>query len=173
MRKNVTHEGAARYSLPEMTLDALHRVARTAVLCLALLPAACDQASAPPGAATRPAKRDDAAYAAALDAANAFCAAWRRRDYASGRARMTRRLAGQHPEQRIIDTLAGPRNPEHLAAEVFDGERVEPGRYAFRLKLFFRFIGQYPEQRIEVEDGRMEMLLGEDGVWRVDAFPIR
>ena len=147
-------------------------VLKLAAGAMLLAVAGCEQSRPPrPPATTRPAKtQHDLEYAAALDAANDFCRAWRYGDYKTARAMMTRRFAGQYPDRRLRGAIGSQGGPEHLAAEVWDGRRLEDGRYEFRVRLFHYYGGQ-TENRLEAPVKKM-ILLRQNKRWLVDGFPI-
>ena len=133
---------------------------------------ACEQAPPPGPTSTRPAETPyDADYLAALAIADRFCEAWRAGDVGVGRMLLTRRLIRQHSDQRINDAIAARGNPRHEAFEIFDGQRLADGRFAFRVRLFLSYAGQ-SGQRIETPVELIIVAPGEDGQWRVDGFPL-
>ncbi len=110
-----------------------------------------------------------AAYADALAVANAFCRAWQAKDVGAGKALLSTRVRRTFPDQQMHDAIAGPANPAHLAFEIHDGSR-EDERFAFRLRLFYRFAGR-AQQRVEARDEAI-LLVREGEAWLVDAFPL-
>ena len=146
--------------------------ARLVLLITAALPLACEDASRRT-TTTRPAAAEtgDADYISALATANVFCHAWRDHNYAAGRPMLTVRLIRQYPDARLRDAVAGSRNVRHAAFEISGGRRLGPGRYAFKVRLFYRFTGEV-DDRIEHLDAEMVLVLGSKGSWMVDDFPI-
>jgi len=142
------------------------------VAALLLTAAGCEQNRPPrPPTTTRPAKTQRGLeYAAALDTANDFCRAWRYGDYKTARAMMTRRFAGQYPDRRLRGAIGTGSGPQHLAAEVWDGKRLEEGRYEFHVRLFHYYGGQM-ENRLEAPVKKI-ILLKQNKRWLVDGFPI-
>jgi len=144
---------------------------------LASIPMACQERSEVPGSpATRPAKTvydDD--YIDALSAANKFCQAWRQADYAAGKKLLSRRLARAYSDKRLQDAIAGLSNPRHAAIEIFEGQKLPDGRFAFKIRLFHRYTGVI-EDRIEAPVERIVMVRrpvpDRPARWLVDEFPI-
>jgi len=144
---------------------------------LVSIPIACqERPEVPESPTTRPAETvydDD--YIDALSAANMFCQAWRQADYAAGRKLLSRRLARAHSDARLKDAIAGPLNPYHAAVEIFQGQKLSDGRFAFKILLFYKYSGRI-EDRIESPVERIVMIRrpGPDGSarWLVDEFPI-
>lgn len=118
-----------------------------------------------------PAASYDRDYLQALAAADEFCDAWRKGDLADGAALLTPRLKSQHPERHIADAITGGDNSTHVAYEVFSGERLGDGRFAFKVRLLRRFSGD-TRDLIDGPIGRLVLQRDDAGVWRVDEFPI-
>ena len=129
----------------------------------------CEPASQ--GSSTQPASAEDnEAYIAALSVADDFCHAWKHRDMRAARALLSVRLLRAHPEEKVLDAIAGVPNPQHAAYEISGGEALADGRYAFVLQRFWHFIGRDAE-RVEAEKECL-VIAREDGAWRVDDFPM-
>ena len=129
----------------------------------------------PPEPATRPAETPiDDDYVDALATANEFCNAWKSRDYAAGRALMSRDFIRRYPEKRLRAALEGMPNPQHVAFEIFDGEPLRDGRIAFKVRQLFRYTGQI-DDRIEGPLQRIVIIRDDSdkrGKWLVGDFPI-
>jgi len=145
-------------------------------LILACLAAACaqygcEQAGPPP--ATQPAQNEyNDQYVAALAAASDFCQAWQHRDEAAGRALLSRGFLRRYPDRQIRDAIVGAANPRHAAYEITGGERLGEGRYGFDVKLFYAFSGAHGD-RLELARRRIVVVRQQDGLWKVDKFPIQ
>jgi hypothetical protein len=144
-----------------------------AAVAAPLVALGCDLA-APPPTDTQPADTQtptvyDEHYLGALAIADRFCEAWRAGDVSVGRMLLDRRLVRRYSDQQINDAIGDTPNPRHEAFEIFDGERIGDGRFAFQVRLFLRYTGQGAE-RIEAPVERLVVALGADGQWRVDDF---
>lgn len=118
-----------------------------------------------------PATTYDRDYLQALAAADEFCHAWRKGDFADGAALLTPRLKSQHTDRQIADAIAGGDNYTHAAYEIFSGEKLGDDRFAFKVRLLRRFSGDTRD----LIDGPIERIVlqrGDAGLWRVDEFPI-
>lgn len=112
----------------------------------------------------------DGNYVGALAAANRFCMAWRRGNFAVGRAMLSRRLMRQYPDAALRDVIAGVGNPAHAAFEVSGGRRLSPTRYEFEVRLMLRFTGSR-DDRFEAQEVRMVVARAADAPWRINEFP--
>ena len=134
------------------------------VLAIAAAPG-CEGDPAPTADATDP------AYASAVAAANDFLGAWREKDLSAGRALLSDRLIRGHTFSQIEDALRGHPNAQHAAYVLCPGEPAGEGRFAFRVRLFFRFTGKL-DDRVESSVHRVVVARDDRGEWRVDRFPI-
>jgi len=147
-----------------------HALISIVAVCLAA--SGCDKRPAAPKSTTRPAESAyTAEYVAALAAANTFCQAWKEGRYPEGKSLMTVRLVRQHPEPLIRTALTDSGNPRHAAFQIGRGKRLADGRYAFPVRLFFHYAGEYAE-RIEAPEPTLLLAVDPLGRWRVDEFPI-
>ncbi len=143
------------------------------VVVLALLVglAGCEDAP-PPAPETQPAEtRYNDSYIGALAAANGFCHAWLQRDETAGRALLSLRMIRRYPDELLRDAIVGQANPRHAAYEIFKGQRLPDGRYAFDVRLFFRYTGGHADL-IESPLTQVVMARDEANAWRVDEFPV-
>jgi hypothetical protein len=151
---------------------------------LALAPCGCKEflekhigsTSKPASKPTPPTQERVEDYVGALRAANEFCQAWQRGEYTTyTRNLMSQRMLKQHSEEKILNTIGGGLNPRHAAYELSEGRRLDDGRYAFKLKLYFWYAGGTSD-RTETVPG--EMILAREasdrsGQWKVDQFPMQ
>jgi len=153
----------------------------TAVISLPVWPLGCKRPGVKKPRPTRPAKTRPARaaprpvydddYAAALGAADMFCQAWKTRDLHGGQVLLSARMkAGATPEQ-IRNIIMGRANPSHAAYEIFGGRRLDDGRIAFSLRLFYRYAGRN-YNRIEAPLQRIVIARDEAGQWKVDDLPV-
>ena len=126
--------------------------------------AGCEESSSGPRS-----RRGDAEYLAALVVANDFCQAWQDRDLAAAEALLTDSLIASMREREIRDALVGPGTVEHVAFELSAGSGSGT-RLIFPVRSYTRFLGT-TEDRIETIRGRIELVRGDGGIWRVSGFP--
>lgn len=117
------------------------------------------------------AREELADYMDALAVMNKFWLAWQEQDSEAARIYMTRRLIRQHSDQQIVDYLAGSGNPHHVAFEVLEGKQIEPGRFEFKVRLFFKFTGRL-DNRIETPVEQAVIIRDKRGKWMIDDLPI-
>jgi len=130
------------------------------------------EAPVPEPPETQPAQTAyDEHYAGALAAANAFCQAWQGRQEADGRVLMSKRMLRRHTDRQLRDAIVGQPNPAHVGYEISNGRRLSDGRYAFDVRLFFRYAGSHAD-KLEAPMERIVIARGDDGKWRVDDFPV-
>lgn len=120
---------------------------------------------------TKPARtRYDKSYVAALSVADSFCQAWLERNEAIGRGLLSRQMLRKYSNQQLRDAIVGYANPTHAAYELFNGERLTAGRYAFSVRLFFRYAGGHTDR---LESPLEQIVIAYDaGRWWVDEFPM-
>ncbi len=144
-------------------------------LTLAAACAGCEDIFGPPQtqpAQTQPTEtRYNDAYLSALSTADAFCDAWRQCDEASGRALLSLRMKRKYPDRDLRNAIVGHANPRHAGYEIFDGKRMRDGRYAFKVRLFYRYSGSHRD-KVESPLVRIVVVREETGDWKVDEFPI-
>ena len=150
--------------------------ARLAIILILLaamsVPIACEK----PPRTTTPIKKTgvmnyDADYIGALAVANDLCQAWKAREYAVGKALLTRRLVRRHPEARLKDAIVGSANPIHVSYEITGSRKISPSEIEFQIRLFLRYIGEV-ENRIEMITASLVVIREYGKQWRVDEFPI-
>lgn len=83
----------------------------------------------------------DQRYVLALECAEDFLGAWRKRDAAAGSALLSTAAKKRYTEATIRAWLIGTSSPSNAAFEISSGQAISPTHYRFSIKLYYYLTG--------------------------------
>ena len=148
----------------------LAQPAVTLLVCFILL-VACGCKDRNSSSREKNATQVDESYTAALAIADMICQSWQQRDVERSRTLMSGPFLTSISDERLEDAIAGSDNPAHAAYELSKGRKISKGRYAFDVRLFYRYTGGHAD-KLEAPVETIEVVLQDSGLLRVDKFPL-